>query len=187
MLGGWRFLKHRSGAQMREREIRGWFGQRWWWSFRSLQRIRWQSLKKNKEKWMQYLQKELRVRKETILNRTLCLCWEEIKHENGWRQNKKFSYKFWGRRILRTQQPYVNFTLKQLTSTPCHWASLVAQTVKNLLAMRETWVPSLGWGDPQEDGIANHSTILAWRIFMNRGAWRAIVHAIKKSQTWLSD
>ena len=117
----------------------------------------------------------------------LCLRWEEIKHENGWRQNKKFSYKFWGRRILRTQQPYVNFTLKQLTSTPYHWASLVAQTVKNLLAMRETWVPSLGWGDPQEDGIANHSTILAWRIFMNRGAWRAIVHAIKKSQTWLSD
>ena len=43
------------------------------------------------------------------------------------------------------------------------WASLVAQTVKNLLAMRETWVQSLGWEDPPEEGMATHSSILAWR------------------------
>ena len=43
-------------------------------------------------------------------------------------------------------------------------ASLVAQTVKNLLAMQETWVPSLGWEDPLEKGMAGHSSILAWRI-----------------------
>ena len=41
---------------------------------------------------------------------------------------------------------------------------LVAQTVKNLLAMRETWVQSLGWEDPLEEGMATHSSILAWRI-----------------------
>ena len=44
------------------------------------------------------------------------------------------------------------------------WASLVAQTVKNPPAMRETWVQSLGWEDPLEEGMATHSNILAWRI-----------------------
>ena len=43
-------------------------------------------------------------------------------------------------------------------------ALLVAQMVKNLPAMRETWVLSLGWDDPLEEGIATHSSILAWRI-----------------------
>ena len=43
-------------------------------------------------------------------------------------------------------------------------ASLVAQLVKNLPAMRETWVRSLGWEDPLEKGTATHSNILAWRI-----------------------
>ena len=41
------------------------------------------------------------------------------------------------------------------------WASLVAQAVKNLLAMRETWVQSLGWEDPLEKGKGTHSSILA--------------------------
>ena len=40
------------------------------------------------------------------------------------------------------------------------WASLVAQTVKNLPAMRETWVLSLAWEDPLEEGMATHSSIL---------------------------
>ena len=43
-------------------------------------------------------------------------------------------------------------------------ASLVAQLVKNLPAVQETWVPSLGWEDPLEKGVATHSSILAWRI-----------------------
>ena len=43
-------------------------------------------------------------------------------------------------------------------------ASLTAQTVKNLPAMRETWVPALGWEDPWEEGVATHSSPLAWRI-----------------------
>ena len=55
------------------------------------------------------------------------------------------------------------------------WASLVAQTVKNLPAMWETWVPSLGWEDPLEEGMATHSSILAWRVPMDRGACQAIV------------
>ena len=44
------------------------------------------------------------------------------------------------------------------------WDSPVAQTVKNPPAMRETWVQSLGWEDPLEEGMATHSSILAWRI-----------------------
>ena len=43
------------------------------------------------------------------------------------------------------------------------WASLVDQLVKNLPAMWETWVPSLGWEDPLEKGKATHSSVLAWR------------------------
>ena len=48
--------------------------------------------------------------------------------------------------------------------SPKAWASLVAQMVKNLPAVQETWVQSLGWEDPLEKGMAAHSSILAWRI-----------------------
>ena len=67
------------------------------------------------------------------------------------------------------------------------WASLVAQMVRNLPAMWETGVRSLGWKDPLEEGMATHSSILAWRIPMDRGAWQATVHGVTKSQTRLSD
>ena len=66
-------------------------------------------------------------------------------------------------------------------------ASLVAQMVKNLPAMLETWVRSLGWEDPLEKGMATHSSILAWRIPMDKGAWWATVHGITKSRAQLSD
>ena len=62
----------------------------------------------------------------------------------------------------------------------------MAQMVKNLPAMWETWVGSLGWEDPLEQGMATHSSILAWRIPMDRGAWRATVHGVTKSQKQLS-
>ena len=51
------------------------------------------------------------------------------------------------------------------------WASLVAQMVKYSPAMQETRVRSLGWKDPLEEGLATQSSILAWRIHMDRGAW----------------
>ena len=44
------------------------------------------------------------------------------------------------------------------------WVFLIAQLVKNLPAMQETWVQSLGWEDLLEKGKATHSSILAWRI-----------------------
>ena len=51
----------------------------------------------------------------------------------------------------------------QLSHCAAFWSTL-AQLVKNPLAMRETWVPSLCWDDPLEKGKATHSSILAWRI-----------------------
>ena len=61
------------------------------------------------------------------------------------------------------------------------WASLVAQLVKNLPAMWETHIGSLGWEDPLEEGTATHFSILAWRI-----PW-TMVYGIAKSRTRLSD
>ena len=54
--------------------------------------------------------------------------------------------------------------------------------VKNPPALQETWVLSLGWADALEEGIAAHSSIFTWRIPMDRGALRATVHGIAKSQ-----
>ena len=44
------------------------------------------------------------------------------------------------------------------------WASLVAQSVKNLPVVQETWVLSLGWEDPLQKEMVTHSSILAWKI-----------------------
>ena len=73
-----------------------------------------------------------------------------------------------------------------------HWTnqhkthSLVTQMVKNLPAM-QTWVQSLGWEDSLEEGMESHSSILAWRIPTDRGAWQATVHEVAKNQTRLSN
>ena len=45
----------------------------------------------------------------------------------------------------------------------------------------------MGWEDPLEEGMATHSSILAWRMSMNREDWQAIVHGVAKSQTRLGD
>ena len=60
---------------------------------------------------------------------------------------------------------------------------LVAQTVKNLPAMWETQVRSLGQEDPLVKGMATHPRILAWGNSMDRGAWRVAIRGITKSQT----
>ena len=55
--------------------------------------------------------------------------------------------------------------------------------VKNLPAKQEMQARSLGWEDPLEEDTAIHSSVLAWRIPMDRGAWWATVHGVTKSQT----
>ena len=55
--------------------------------------------------------------------------------------------------------------------------------VKSPPAMWETWVQFLGWEDPLEKCMATHSSILAWRISMDRGAWEATVNGVTESGT----
>ena len=59
--------------------------------------------------------------------------------------------------------------------------------VEYLPTMQEIWVRSLGWEDTLEEGMATHSSILSWRIPMDRGAGWTTVHEITKSRTQLSD
>ena len=60
----------------------------------------------------------------------------------------------------------------------------MALMVKNLPTMWKTWVPSLGWEDTLEEGIATRSIV--WRIPTDRGAWWVTVHGVAKGQTRLS-
>ena len=64
---------------------------------------------------------------------------------------------------------------------------MVTQLVKNLPAMQETWVQSLGWEDSLEEVMATHSSILALRIPVDRGGWEPAVHGVAESQTRRSD
>ena len=66
-------------------------------------------------------------------------------------------------------------------SAICMWP-LVAQLVWNLPAIRETWVRSLGWKVPLEEGMVTHSSNLAWRILTDRPAWQPTAHGVEKSQ-----
>ena len=66
------------------------------------------------------------------------------------------------------------------------WASLVAQRVKRLPVMWETWVWSPGWEDPLEKEMATHSSALAWK-FHGQMSLVTTVHGMAKSHTWLSN
>ena len=57
------------------------------------------------------------------------------------------------------------------------------QTVKNLPAMQEIWVQSLGWEDPLEKEMETHSSILAWENPLDGGSWWATVHGVAKKWT----
>ena len=65
------------------------------------------------------------------------------------------------------------------------WASLMVQMVKNLPAIQDTCVLLLGWEDTLEEGMATHSSILVWRIPMDRGAWQTTANGVAKSQIQL--
>ena len=85
----------------------------------------------------------------------------------------------WVWESLENNRSPLSFIQKCLLSNYClPGASLVTQLVKNPPAMWETWDRSLGWEEPLEDHMATHSSILVWRIPVDRGAWW-----IMKSQT----
>ena len=81
------------------------------------------------------------------------------------------------------------FSRVRLFATPwtaAHQASLSIANSWSLLKLMsielvmETWVQSLGWEDPLEEGTATHASILAWKIPIDRGAWWAPVHGVAK-------
>ena len=75
--------------------------------------------------------------------------------------------------------------LKEESDEPCHsWASLKPQMVKNLHAVQETWVLSLGQEDPLQKGMATHSSILAWKIPWREEPGR--LHSLGSQSVWLN-
>ena len=106
-----------------------------------------------------------------------CFRWASVKSWCSWRFIGKLQA-FFGER---------KYTGPKHTSYSCDLYSLMTQMVKNPPAMQETLVPSLGWEDPLEKGMATCSSILAWRSPMVRGAWQVTVHRVTKSWTQLSN
>ena len=73
---------------------------------------------------------------------------------------------------------YVNPKLLIYPFSLSLWASLIAQLVKKLPTVQETWVRFLDREDPLEKEMATHSSILAWRIPMDRGTWQTTPHGV---------
>ena len=73
---------------------------------------------------------------------------------------------------------FVLYTHVSISALQISSSVLVAQTVKNLPAMLKTWVQSPGWEDALEEDMTTHSSIPAWRILMDRGAWWVTVHGV---------
>ena len=82
--------------------------------------------------------------------------------------------------ILTHQSQVETLTLQIKGNYPGIGASQVTLVVKNRPAVWETWIRSLGWEDPLNKSMATPSSILAWRIPMDRGTWWATVHRTAK-------
>jgi len=78
---------------------------------------------------------------------------------HNWATSLHFNLRFQGQFIPISLRPIL-----RIVATYVIAVSLVAQMVKNLPAMQETWMHSLGWEDPLEEEMATHSSVLAWRI-----------------------
>ena len=93
------------------------------------------------------------------------------------------NFQYWLKILCKNQRPKpgVTFILKYTLVFPG------GSDGKESATMWETWFQSLGWEDPLEEGMAAHSSILAWRIPMDSGTWQITVHGVAKSHTRLSD
>ena len=98
--------------------------------------------------------------------------------------SKKKKKKLWETKKRKTikNKPFLCY----LTFLYFSWVSLVAQLIKNLPAMWETWVPSLGWENPLEDDMVTHSVFLPGESH-GQTSLQATVHWVTKSQALLSD
>ena len=101
----------------------------------------------------------------------------------------------WGCRVGHNWVTELNWTPLETALPPqgekrdylCHQASLLAQMVKNMLAMWDTWVQLLGQKDSLEKGMITHYSILAWRTPWTEKPGGLQFHGVAKSQTWLSN
>ena len=123
-----------------------------------------------------------------IFTKSLAHYWLQIKWKSSWFTDLKVA---WNRiplskrgfRSYFTSPAKLGCIILRQTNLP-FGAPLVAQMVRNPPAMWETWVWSMGWEDPLEEGMATHSSVL---YPMDRGAWQVTVHGVAKSGTRLSD
>ena len=76
---------------------------------------------------------------------------------------------------------------KDRLPTPVFLGFTSGSDSKELVCNVDTKIQSLSWEEPLEEGMATHSSILAWRMPMDRGAWRATVHGVTKNQTGLGN
>ena len=102
-------------------------------------------------------------------------------------KNTEVDCHYFLQRIILCQTDQQGHARRNINNLRYARASLVAQMAKNLHAKWETWIQSLGSEDPLEEGMATHSSILAWRIPMDRRTWWARVHGVAYSQTGLSN
>ena len=89
--------------------------------------------------------------------------------------------------LVSSQGPTVLYFLAPTCELRASQVMLVVKNPPANVEAQEMWVQSLGWEDSLEEDMATHSSILAWRMPMDRGAWRAAVHGVAKSWTRLSD
>ena len=103
---------------------------------------------------------------ETQKTQVQSLSWEDTLEEEMATHSSILPGKFHGQRGLAGYSPWgqKESTTEYTYTLHCVWASLVAQTVKNLPKMQETLIRSPGWEDSMEKGMATHSSIIAWRI-----------------------
>ena len=93
----------------------------------------------------------------------------------------------WRHRIDKKSRCSLHYFSFQIYFFINDWASLVSQMVKNLPEMQETWVQSLGQEDPLEEGMATHSSVLAWRIPIDRGTWQASPWGLRVRHDWVTN
>ena len=101
--------------------------------------------------------------------------------EKGWRQNEK------GAAENETLESITDSMVMNLSSLGDSQASLVAQVVKNLPALQENQVQSLGLEDALEKEMVTHSSILAWKIPWTEEPDGATCYGVTKESSWLSD
>ena len=114
-----------------------------------------------------------------------------VHHRLQWKKIWKGSYQLFQKQTCsvpgRWSPAHIPWHWSWFSSLLAEMLKYMAQMVKNLPTMWETQVQSVGWENPLEEGMATHSSILAWRIPWTKEAGGDPFHGVTKSWTWLKD